>query len=119
MFVGNGINLNTFLKKWRNNGQPEKQGGKKAPKSSNVKAMMYDDEVETLTIQFRDRSIYTYFNVSFNLFNKIVKGRAKCITKGKNKYGRWYVGKTPSQGAAVHKRLINAGITYTKGGSLA
>lgn len=87
-------------------------------KSSNVKNIMYNDETKEMFIQFQDKSIYTYFNVSFQLFLDVSGGKATCITSGENKYGSWWVGKTPSVGAAVHKYLIKGGVTYKKGGSL-
>lgn len=87
-------------------------------RSSNVKKIMYNDETRDMFIQFQDKSIYTYFNVPFQLFLDVSGGRATCITSGENQYGTWYVGKTPSVGAAVHRFLIKKGVKYRKGGSL-
>jgi hypothetical protein len=87
-------------------------------RSSNVKKIMYNDETKEMFIQFQDKSIYTYFGVSFQLFLDVSGGRATCITSGENKYGVWYVGKTPSVGAAVHTFLIRRGVKYRKGGTL-
>lgn len=86
--------------------------------SSNVKKIMYNDETREMFIQFQDKSIYTYYDVSMNLFLDVSGGQATCITSGQNKYGRWYVGKTPSVGAAVHKFLVKKGIKYKRGGTL-
>lgn len=86
--------------------------------SSNVKKIMYNDETKEMFIQFQDKSIYTYFDVSMNLFLDVSGGSATCITSGENKYGSWFVGKTPSVGAAVHKFLVKKGVKYRKGGSL-
>lgn len=99
--------INELFKKWRS-----------TPTSSNVKKMMYNDETLILVIQFNDRSIYTYFNVSFNDFINISGGNAVCKTSGENKWGKWYVGKTPSTGAAVFKYLKERGVSYIRGGSL-
>ena len=87
-------------------------------RSSNVKKIMYNDENKEMYIQFQDKSIYTYFNVPFQLFLDVSGGRATCITSGENQYGAWWVGKTPSVGAAVHKFLIKRGVKYKRGGSL-
>lgn len=87
-------------------------------RSSNVRKIMYNDETNEMFIQFQDKSIYTYFNVSFQLFLDVSGGRATCITSGENQYGTWFVGKTPSVGAAVHRFLIRRGVKYRKGGSL-
>ena len=104
----NEENIEYEFKKWRANNI----------KSSNVKKIMYNDEIQEMYIQFNDGSIYTYFNVSFQLFLNVSGGNATCITSGENKYGSWYVGKSPSAGAAVHKWLIKKGVAYKKGGSL-
>jgi hypothetical protein len=87
-------------------------------RSSNVKKIMYNDDTKEMFIQFQDKSIYTYFNVPFQLFLDVSGGKATCITSGENKYGSWFVGKTPSAGAAVHRYLIKRGVAYKKGGSL-
>ena len=86
--------------------------------SSNVKKIMYNDETKEMFIQFQDKSIYTYFNVSFELFLDVSGGKATCITSGENKYGAWFIGKNPSVGASVHKNLIKKGVKYQKGGTL-
>jgi len=100
--------VNFEFKKWRANNL----------NSSNVRRVMYNDESKEMFIQFQDKSIYTYMNVAFDLFMKIANGDATCITTGENKYGKWYIGKTPSNGAAVHKWLIKTGVAYKKGGNL-
>lgn len=87
-------------------------------KSSNVKKIMYNDETKEMFIQFQDKSIYTYFNVPFQMFLDVSGGKATCITSGENKYGKWFVGKNPSVGAAVHEYLIKGGVSYKKGGFL-
>lgn len=101
-------NVEHLFKKWRADNI----------QSSNVRKIMYNDETKEMFIQFQDKSIYTYFGVSFDLFLNVSGGKATCITSGENKYGAWYVGKTPSVGAAVHRYLIKQNIKYKKGGSL-
>jgi hypothetical protein len=87
-------------------------------RSSNVRKIMYNDETKEMFIQFQDKSIYTYFDVSFQLFLDVSGGKATCITSGENKYGSWFVGKTPSVGAAVHRYLVKKNVKYKKGGTL-
>jgi hypothetical protein len=87
-------------------------------KSSNVRKIMYNDETKEMFIQFQDKSIYTYYDVSMNLFLDVSGGKATCITSGENAFGSWWVGKTPSAGAAVHKFLVKGGVKYKKGGTL-
>jgi hypothetical protein len=79
---------------------------------------MYNDETRELVLQFNDKSIYTYFNVDFSLFRDIMDGNGVCRTEGENRWGEWYVGKTPSVGAAVYDKLVMSNIRYEKGGSL-
>ena len=80
--------------------------------------MMYEDETKVLTVQFNNKSIYTYFDVEFDDFMNISGGNAVCKTSGSNRFGTWFVGKTPSTGAAIHKYLIERNVRFKKGGSL-
>jgi hypothetical protein len=82
--------------------------------SANVKAWKYDTEFETLEIEFNDGSKYLYEFVSFEEYTKITEGRARCKTEGENQYGKWFVGKTPSVGAAVYKFLVESGKMFVK-----
>jgi len=99
--------LGNSFKVWRN-----------TPKSANVNKIMYNDELKELVLQFKDKSIYTYYDVEFGLFMDIVNGSGVCKTSGSNKWGSWEIGKTPSVGAAVYERLVERGVKYKKGGSL-
>lgn len=91
---------------------------RKTADSSNVDKMKYEDETGELVIKFNDGSIYTYFDVDFQDFLSVMNGNGVCITKGENEYGEWWVGKTPSVGAAVWQYLIDAGVRYQRGGTL-
>jgi hypothetical protein len=82
--------------------------------SANVKAWKYDTEFETLEIEFNDGSKYLYEFVSFEEYTEITEGRARCKTEGENQYGKWFVGKTPSVGAAVYKFLVESGKMFVK-----
>ena len=86
--------------------------------SANVRRIVYNDETKEMVIQFQDKSIYTYFEVPFKTFLNVSGGEATCITDGENAFGSWYVGKSPSVGAAVWKYLRDSNIKYKKGGSL-
>ena len=96
------------FKKWRNSNVS----------SSNVKNILYNDENKELVIQFNDKSIYTYFDISFETYRKISTGDFAPITTGSNEYGSWEKGVKPSIGAGVHQALINKGVRYKKGGTL-
>ena len=101
-------NVEYAFKVWRGSSIP----------SSNVKKIVYNDESKEMVIQFQDKSIYTYFEVPFQVFLNVSGGKATCITTGENKFGRWFVGKNPSVGAAVWKYLRDSNIKYKKGGTL-
>lgn len=95
------------LKKWRSDAS-----------SSNIDKIMYNDENRELVIRFNGGSYYTYYDIDFTEFVGIFNGAGICRTSGENSYGTWFVGKTPSVGAAVFNILVNSGKRYTKGGSL-
>jgi len=101
-------NVEYAFKVWRGSSIP----------SSNVRRIVYNDESKEMVIQFQDKSIYTYFEVPFQIFLDVSGGKATCITTGENKFGRWFVGKNPSVGAAVWKYLRDSNIKYKKGGTL-
>lgn len=82
--------------------------------SSNVKGYRYNTEDKTLIIEFNDGSKYLYEFIEYEEFEKIARGDAVCRTDGSNQYGSWYVGKTPSVGAAIWKYLRETGAWYLK-----
>ena len=86
--------------------------------SANVKKIVYNDETKEMVIQFQDKSIYTYYDVPFQMFLDVSGGNAVCTTSGENKYGSWTVGKSPSVGSAVWKYLIRKKVKYKRGGTL-
>ena len=96
---------NIEMKKWRS-----------TPDSSNVKKIMYNDEIREMVIQFHSGDIYTYYDINFSLFQAVFNGAGICRTEGSNKWGSWFIGKTPSVGAAVSDLLDGA--RYSRGGSL-
>ncbi len=86
--------------------------------SSNVKSYAYDSIKLELYITFNDNSTYRYDNITIQEFFEIRNGEASCITEGSNQYGSWYVGKTPSVGAAVYKYLVRANVPFQKVGAI-
>lgn len=117
MTIGTYLDLEKIFENWRGGLKQYEttKRGKKSIRSSNVKRMVYDDTVDMLVIEFHDLSKYTYGGITLELFNKLTGGEAVCITSGKNKFGKWWVGKTPSVGAAVYQLLVKAGVDYIKG----
>lgn len=82
--------------------------------SSNVDSFRYDTESEILFLTFNDGSTYKYYNITFGEFMDVTGGNAICITEGQNEFGRWFVGKTPSVGAAVYVYLTNSNKRYER-----
>ena len=101
-------NVEYAFKVWRGSSIP----------SANVRRIVYNDETKEMVIQFQDKSIYTYFEVPFQIFLNVSGGDATCITTGENEFGKWFVGKNPSVGAAVWRYLRDSNIRYKKGGTL-
>jgi len=82
--------------------------------SSNVDGLQYDTEKEELEIYFHEGEQYRYYGIDYDTFERVWKGKAACITEGETQYGSWFIGKTPSVGAALHKFLIKTGKKYEK-----
>ena len=85
--------------------------------SANVDRIKYFEEEKRLVVKFNDGSYYTYFDIDEDTYNSIIEGDAVCRTEGQSEFGDWYVGKTPSVGAAIWKYLIEPGVAYQPGGS--
>jgi hypothetical protein len=83
-------------------------------KSSNVKYVNYNSDTQVMTITFNNNSVYEYYNVSMLLYLQVRNGLAAAKTTGKNKFGEWFKGKFPSNGAAVWRYLRNTGVSYRK-----
>lgn len=82
--------------------------------SSNIKSWVYNSKKKTLLITFNDRKKYRYYGISGSEFKNVTNGNASCLTSGSNKFGRWWVGKYSSQGAALYKYVIENGKKYER-----
>ena len=83
-------------------------------KSSNVKYVNYDTVTQIMTITFNNNAVYEYYNIPQLLYLQVRNGLASCKTTGSNRFGRWFKGKFPSNGAAIWKFLRKPGITYRR-----
>lgn len=83
-------------------------------KSSNVKTVNYDSDTMIMTITFNNNAVYEYYNVPMLLYLQVRNGLAAAKTTGKNRFGSWFKGKFPSNGAAVWKYLRNTGVSYRR-----
>ena len=63
---------------------------------------------------FHSGAVYEYYKVDSNAWKNIRDGRAAAITSGENAQGKWWKGKKPSVGAAIHVFLIGKGVDYKK-----
>ena len=85
--------------------------------SSNVDSYRYNTNNGELILIFNDGSRYRYSGVDFTEYENIVLGDATCTTEGENEFGSWFIGKSPSVGAAVWNYLIDRGVRYERLGT--
>jgi hypothetical protein len=83
-------------------------------KSSNVKFVNYDSDTQIMTITFNNNAVYEYYKVPMMLYLQVRNGLAAAKTTGKNRFGSWFKGKFPSNGAAVWKFLRRSNIKYKR-----
>lgn len=82
--------------------------------SSNVWGAAYDPRSGKMKVRFQGGSEYEYDGVPENIFKAFIKGNASAKTKGKNRYGEWWVGKNPSLGAALNQYIKSGGFNYRR-----
>lgn len=88
--------------------------------SSNVAGMAYDDKSGDMFVQFlgkypnRDGPVYKYGGVPKVVAELLQSGAVPARTKGQNRWGKWWPGKSPSAGASVDVLLKGSGIPYQK-----
>lgn len=84
--------------------------------SSNVEAISYDSYTNMLYVKFHSGAIYEYnlngMGDADRIAMDVITGNATCRTKGQNQYGRWWIGKHPSLGAAVWRHLRDTHVPY-------
>jgi len=71
--------------------------------SSWIEAYEYRKDSKILVMHIKNGVSIEYDNISEDLAETIIKGRATCRTD--DKYYRWFAGKYPSLGAAYHRYL--------------
>lgn len=72
--------------------------------SSWISTYSYDPYTKVLYMVTRGK-MYSWFNVSEETAQKVLEGQASCRTDDPTGQGRWFVGKTPSLGAAFWQLL--------------
>jgi hypothetical protein len=88
--------------------------------SSNVEGFAYDPKTNKLMVRFlgdypnKNGPIYSYDKVPPQIFDLLRQGAVPARSDGKNKWGKWWKGKTPSFGASVYTLIKNGGYNYRK-----
>jgi len=86
--------------------------------SSNIYGFNYDYDNNNLLVKFQGNGeegqgpVYSYSGVPPYMYNLFKQGAALAKTTGKNKWGSWWKGKTPSMGAAMHAFIKKGGYPY-------
>jgi hypothetical protein len=82
--------------------------------SSTVYGFKYSPRNKRLFVKFQGDGVYKYDNVPRNIANLFANGSAKAKTQGSNRYGAWFVGKSPSLGASLNEYIKKLGFPYQK-----
>lgn len=88
--------------------------------SSNVFGFKYDPRTQKLMVKFNGKDIkrsgplYQYDGVPPFIAELFMSGAMPAKTKGKNKFGQWFVGKKPSLGSSAHQLLKLGGYNYQR-----
>ncbi len=93
----------------------EKDGIPKADlNSSNIYGFKYDPRTGKLLVRFQEGNVYAYEGVPQQIYKIFASGAIPAKTKGKNRFGQWWRGKTPSAGASFHALIKQGGYPYQK-----
>jgi len=82
--------------------------------SSNIAGFKYDKSSGALSVKFHSGAVYEYSGVPRWVYDVFSKGAVPAKTKGKNKHGSWWKGKSPSLGSSLNQMIKIAGYPYTK-----
>ncbi len=97
-------------------GQGEAQEGiAKAPlQSSNIYGFRYDPKSGKLLVRFQSGSVYKYDNVPAKVYKMFQAGAVPAKTDGQNRFGKWWIGKEPSLGAAFYELIRKGEYPYQR-----
>ena len=88
--------------------------------SSVINAFKFDPKNGNLLVQFKGKwptaegSVYSYGGVPKEIFELFRRGAIPAKTKGKNKFGKWWAGKSPSMGSSMNVLLKQMGFPFQK-----
>jgi hypothetical protein len=117
--ANNPLQLNQLMNQINNTQSevpgPPIEGIPQAPlKSSNVYGFRYNPLKKELAVRFNQGSVYRYSGVPKQIFDMFAQGDGVAKTSGSNRWGRWWVGKSPSLGAALNNLIKLAGFPYQR-----
>lgn len=93
----------------------EEDGIPKAPlQSSNIYGFVYDPESAQLFVRFNEGAIYKYGGVPPIIAQLFGVGAGTAKTTGRNKWGKFWPGKSPSMGAALNELIKRGGYPYSR-----
>jgi hypothetical protein len=82
--------------------------------SSNIWGTKYDQRTGKMRVRFQGGSEYEYDGVPPGIYRAFSQGNASAKTNGKNRYGQWWINKSPSLGAAMNQYIKAGGYSYRK-----
>ena len=92
----------------------------KSMDSSVINAFKFDPKNGNLLVQFKGKfpneagSVYSYGGVGPQIFELFKRGAIPAKTRGKNQWGSWWEGKSPSMGSSMNVLLKQMGLPVTK-----
>ena len=93
----------------------EAHGVAQAPlQSSNIWGFNYDPDSGRLRVRFQGGSTYEYENVPPYIYSIFHAGAVPARTSGQNEFGRWWIGKNPSLGAAFYAMIRSGPYPYER-----
>lgn len=82
--------------------------------SSNIYGFQYDPKSGSLKVRFQSGAVYGYTGVPKEIYQIFANGAVPAKTEGQNEYGRWWIGKNPSLGAAFSALIRQGGYPYQR-----
>ena len=82
--------------------------------SSTIWGTKYDPQTGKMQVRFQGGSEYEYEGVPPKIYQAFSQGNASAKTKGQNQYGKWWISKFPSLGAAMNQYIKAGNFPYRK-----
>lgn len=82
--------------------------------SSNIYGFRFNPKNGQLLVRFQNGSVYGYSGVPQGVFNVFRQGAVPAKTNGENSFGKFWIGKIPSLGAAFYQMIRQGGYPFEK-----